>query len=170
MLRKIALSFRNKSVKKEAKDRGTVSYQSAKKVGFLLDQGAYEKVYEKLCAIVTKDGKTFEAAVIINERPGIASFPPECLRVSMEQYSKTGKIIDSKLTKFIDTEFDFLFSIHQNDTPLFDNILASSNAKCRVGVSHGNDVENYELMIAGKPNESIDVLTQRMIHYSKNIK
>lgn len=89
----------------------------------------------------------------------------------MKELDLFGKIKSEFVEKFVNTEFDYLFCVTvENDIDIFDQILAHSKAKCRVGNYREDKSHLYELMIRLQPEDDIDKLIDAMLKRTQAIR
>lgn len=170
MIKNLLLKLKNKQAAKRVRPTSTVAYSSAKTVGLLLDEYAYKNIHKNITESFEKDGKSTTTVVLRKLDETAKPLGPDCIEVNEKQVSATGKISNESLERFIHTDFDFLCVISDESTLLLENILAFSEAKCKIG-QHKEETLNYcDLMVTGTPDESILTITQRMLHYIKSIR
>ncbi len=89
----------------------------------------------------------------------------------MKEVGFFGKIKSEYVEQFVHQEFDYLFCVTiEHDIDAFDQILARSKAKCRVGNYREDKSHLYELMIRLNPNDDIDKLIEAMFSRTQAIR
>ena len=88
---------------------------------------------------------------------------------SKKDFNWVGRCKQEGLKKFIKTDFDYLFSLNTSPFLPFDNILAQSKAKCRVGVFDDKRTDYFELMVQPSKKTDLNAVTEQMIRYTKLI-
>ncbi len=170
MIRKIAIKIASLRAKKSRTRKPHPSFAEAKKIGIVVDSSDVQTVLSPITKSLLKEGKEVVAVIIDTPTKEPKKLPQNCIRVTAKEFSQFGKVANSRLQSFLKTEFDFLFSLNGSPTLLIQNILASTSAKCRIGVYEENSVDYCDFMIAPTPNESLSQTAQRILKYSKEIR
>lgn len=167
MFKSLGLFIKNKLALKRPQVRITVPFIRAKKIGVLADHlDENKKAIDQFVQSLEKEGKKVE----------VIGFSPKknkpALRVKYKAFSKkdlswTGEIKQEELKKFIKTDFDYLFSLNTSPFLPFENILAQSKAKCRIGVYQEKKEGYFELMVEPKKKNDMIAVTEQMIRYTK---
>lgn len=87
---------------------------------------------------------------------------------SEEDLSFWGNINSSSAASFCNTPFDFLFYLDINPNPLILNLIARSEAKCRLGTYSEENKPYFEMMFEGVG--SVRNLADSMYKYVRLIK
>ncbi len=153
-------------------ERHTLNYEDTEQIGVLFltrNEKMFRfinRFYEKIKA----DGKSFDALTFdydIRQSPYI--FPYSFFKV--QDISLFGKIKSSVVEEFINKEFDYLYCVTvEPDIDMFDQILARSKAKCRVGNYREDKSDLYEMMIRLNGDEDIDKLIAQMLKRTQAIR
>lgn len=86
-----------------------------------------------------------------------------------KSYDWKGKILSPTLKDFVKTPFDFLFSINTSSNLQIENVLALSNAKCRVGANIDDINKNLDLVVNMPNTSSTKELTANILEYTERI-
>lgn len=148
--------------------RHTINYKEAKRIGILFQTTKQQSTewFQNLKDRFKKDGKEVE----------LLGFVPKAPQNDLEEdfftskdISISGKIASDKVREFVNKEFDYLYCISEENSAVFDSILAESRAKCRVGRYSQRKDMLYEMMIHIKPEDSYHTLVDEMLKYTKAI-
>lgn len=155
-------------LKNNGTKRSSVPFSKAKKIGIIFD-GKTKQDEEAINGFVKnlkqqgKEVSVFRYDQKNNEgEKGVKTF-------SLSDIKWNGVIKSYGLKKLIRTEFDYLFSLNTSPILLLENVLARSQAKCRVGSVKGSG-GHCELAIHARSNNSIKELLENMIQYTQMIK
>jgi hypothetical protein len=85
-----------------------------------------------------------------------------------EDLSFWGNINSSSASSFCNTPFDFLFYVDINPNPLILNLIARSEAKCRLGIYSEENEPYFEMMIENVDN--VKSLADSMYKYVRLLK
>lgn len=149
--------------------RETVGYFKAQNVGILfsqIDRPKYEAV-RNLAKQLKKDGKTVDVLCYLSKNGENYDFLYNY--ITSKDVSMLGKMHSGAAITFAQQPFDYLFYLDLKGNIYLENILAMSQAKCRIGVYEKNKDKLFELMlnVTGKPmiNEVID----QIFYYAKKL-
>jgi hypothetical protein len=148
--------------------RHTINYKEAKRIGILFETTKKQpsEWMNGLRERLQKEGKEVELL-------GFFSKPPqqetEEAFFTSKDISISGKIASDKVDAFVKKEFDYLYCISEEDSAVFDSILAESRAKCRVGRYNSKKNMLYELMIHLRPEDNYNTLVDEMLKFTKAI-
>lgn len=175
------LEQQNQKTRKESETRRigeeyrrTPNYKDAEHIGILFftrnDQmhKFINQFYEKIKA----DKKEFTALTFDDD----ARQNPYIFKYSFFKKSDIGLLGKIKpkakeVEQFINTEFDYLYCITvEEDIDMFDQILAQSKAKCRVGNYREDKYHLYEMMIRLSSDSDIDKLIHEMLKRTQAIR
>jgi len=168
MFKNLTLRLRNKSaLKNNPRQFMSTPFAHAKKIGVLVEDFSKNKnevfpLLEKLKA----EGKKVDIINFINHSDIVQG---EHIRnISKKSIDWKGKIKDDFVEKFLKTEYDYLFSLHTSSFLPFENILARSKAKCRVGQYIENKKAFLDIMIHPNKEESLKQRTTQMLEITKH--
>lgn len=167
MFRSVSLFFKNKSALKKPSGRFTIPFVEAKKIGVIVDD--FEKSMKALDSLVKElenEGKKVEVIGFTKQKE-LPKLKPNYKALHRKDFNWLGKIKREDLKKFIKTDFDYLFSLNTSSFLPFENILAQSCAKCRVGVYNQKKEGFFELMVQPTKKDDLNAITQQMIRYTK---
>lgn len=148
--------------------RHTINYKEAKKIGILFQTTKKHSSdwINKIKEGLRKEGKEVESLGFFQKVP--EEITEEDFFTSKD-ISLLGKIASDKVEAFIKKDFDYLYCISEEDTAVFDSILAESRAKCRVGRYSSKKDILYEMMIHLRPEDNYTTLIAEMLRYTKAI-
>lgn len=165
MLKEFIYDWKTKKALKKAINRNTISFNEAKNIGFLFDNDENYKQSKLLIENLTKAGKTISFLIKSDQKE--AEGTNYFLKSDFKWY---GKIENQKIIQFINKPFDYLFLLNENPHYLSEYILASSNAKCRVGIYNEDKKVFFELMFDNKSKEPYSTFYKTIETYLKQIK
>jgi len=79
-----------------------------------------------------------------------------------------GKMKSNTLRNFTNSQFDFLFHLDTTENIYIENVMALSNARCRVSRADKSKEALYDFMIRTK-NGGIDKLCYEILYYTKSL-
>ena len=163
MFKKLGLKYRTKKASKKRSGIVHTSDNNNKKVGIVTSKEIYKTTgFKKFTKDLLNKGVKTEILVFNKEKTSSDTSLPQYHK---SDYSWSGEIKSPLVKKFIKTPFDLLFSVNTSSVLHIENVLALSNAKCRVGTTTKQENEHLDFMIKVKENSSIDTLTNSMLHY-----
>lgn len=145
---KILLPIINKlKARKHFSLRENPSYARAEKIGILLIQKAGEESYaaNNLVQKIMEDGKSV-STLIMTQKP-LSKETTETNHFTEKDISFWGNWKQKNVQEFYENKFDFLIYPELTILPIIENILLSSQAKCRVGFFLEESSHLFELMI-----------------------
>ncbi|AYB33929.1 DUF6913 domain-containing protein [Chryseolinea soli] len=134
-------------LKKNKAVRSTVSYKKAEKIGIIFsveDKPKHDTVKE-LVRKFEQDGKQVEVLEFLPNNKDNYEFKFNFF--SEKDLSLLGHITSPDAINFAEVPFDFLYYLDTTPNPLVLNILARSQAKCRVGCAWEDGLPYFEFMI-----------------------
>lgn len=165
MLKKPIYKWKTKSALKKGADRKTISFENATSIGLLFDDDTNYQKSKTFIETLSNTGKTISILIKSTEKEA-----PSEKHFSIKQCKWHGKIDNEHVNKFIKTSFDYLFLLNKNPHYLSEYIVASSQAKCRVGIHHEGKEAFFELMFNYKQKQSIDSFYKTVEEYLTKIK
>ncbi|MDN5212130.1 hypothetical protein QQ020_08710 [Fulvivirgaceae bacterium BMA12] len=159
----------NKVIKKGIIRRGSVSYPEAESIGILFSVVDREKhsLVKKFIKSLEKDKKKVDVLCLLGEGKENYDFIFDYF--TTRDFSLFGHAISSSILLFVQKKFDYLIVLDTESNIYTDNILAKSNAKCRIGIYHNDKDPFYELMIKTKDGNSVEEFIDQVYHYLKFI-
>lgn len=167
MLNTKILSYKTRALVKHSKvARGSISYDKAKSIGviFSIDDQSKHETIKKFINQLHKDGKKVQVLAFLPKGKDNFEFMYDFF--TLKDISMWGNFTADQVTNFANQPFDYLFYIDDTSHPVIRNILAMSNAKCRVGKFIDDNSAFCELMIRTE-NGSIQNLVNEMYRYTK---
>lgn len=149
--------------------RGSVSYDAAESIGILftvVDRPKHSLI-KKFIKLMEKDKKKVDVLCWLGEGKENYDFIFDYF--TTRDFSLFGHVASQSILLFIQKKFDYLIVLDTESNIFTDNILAKSNAKCRIGIYHDDKDPFYELMIKINKNDSIEELIDQVYHYLKFI-
>lgn len=165
MLKEPIYKWKTKSALKKDTKRETISFDKANSVGFLFDDDTNYQKSKQFIESISNEGKTVSILIKSNEKE-----PQSEKHFTQKQCKWHGKIDNDRVNKFIENSFDYLFLLNENPHFLSEYILASSIAKCRVGIHSEEKEVFFELMFDNKQNQPIDSFYKTVKGYLDKIK
>lgn len=165
MLKELIVKYKTKKAIKAPNKKETVSFSSAKSIGLLFDSDENYKKTKPFIEVLTKEGKT--VTVLIRSK---GKEPPTENHYLHKNFNWIGRNTSDKIEKFINNSFDYLFMLNDECHYLNEYILATSKAKCRVGLNNEKYQHFFELMFDNSKKESIDSFYKTVKGYLDKIK
>lgn len=167
MLTEKFLQYRTKSwVKKNHTVRANGAYDKAESVGIIFtiyDLKKHETV-KKFINRLKNDDKKVEVLAYLPKETQNFEFLFDFF--TEKDLNFWGSFTSEAVTKFVKKPYDYLFNIDDVSINIVNNVMAMSNAKCRIGkLMDGN--ENYCEMMVQSPKGTTDSLIDEMYKYTK---
>lgn len=168
MFRKLGLSIRfKKAIKKADKNHSAVSYTEAKNFGILVkDFSKNRDAVQQLVDQLQKEGKVVQ--VLNFESGDMPGSSEDILNFTKKDIDWKGKIKSDECNKFLNSKFDFLFSLHTSSFLPIEKIIANANARCKVGHFNYEKQELFDIMI-NNTSEDINKSSLEMLNFTKLI-
>ncbi len=170
MFGKKFLSLRTKStLKKNMIIRASTSFNDAKTIGIIFsadDKYKFDCI-KQFKKDLENEGKIVEVLSYLGKGKDNYEFLFDFF--TARDISFWGRFTSTLVNNFISQPFDFLFSVDIKSNIYTDNILACSQAKCRVGLFRENKSQFFELMINVNDSKPISVLIHDMYHFTKKL-
>lgn len=163
------LKYRTNSLLKKNKSlRENLSYKKAQTIGiiFSVEDKLKHDGIKDLVKKFEHDGKKVQVIEYLPVKKENYEFLFDFF--SDKDLSFWGNITSANAVKFSDSAFDFLYYIDVTPNPLILNLLARSNAKCRVGKFWDENRPFFEMMI--ESNGNVRVLMDNMYTYTSQLK
>ncbi|MCP4520296.1 MAG: hypothetical protein GY827_01140 [Cytophagales bacterium] len=174
MIKKFALKLRTRFALKKNIVRKSIPFTSAKKIGVLVNGDIKEKqAVNNFIDSLTSEGK--EVQVLCFTKPPKKKEKPKKLfpfrhdTFSIKDFKAHGGFGSKKINNFVKTDFDYLFSLNTSPFLPFETILASCEAKCRIGSFLEEKESFYELMVHGNKKGDLSSILEQMIFFTKKI-
>ena len=134
--------------KKASRKSKTTSYQSTNNIGILIQA----KELKNTMAINTFVNELKSAGknvniLCFNDNNSSLYFEFNFEEFSIKDINFGGNYLKTSITDFINTEFEYLICLSINPTPVLENILISSKAKCIAGLQTTKNESLFDLMI-----------------------
>lgn len=147
-----------------------VSFDEAKCIGVVIQNEDLNnsKIINNFVGEIKDLGKKVDV-LFVEKSKGSVKVNFNYKSLNSKDISWNGKIVSEPVDRFVNKEFDFLYSLNLNSDISTQNILARCKAKYRVG-NHELDNESlFDLMIDTHKKPKLSVLADQMLFYSKNI-
>ncbi len=163
MFKTLGLKYRTKKASKKRTLSVNLTDKKTKKVGVITSKEIYNTAgFKKFTKDLLNKGVKTEVLVFNKEKNDTDTLKEQ---YGKKDYNWSGKINSPLVTNFIKTPFDLLFSVNTSSILQIENVLALSNAKCRIGTTTQHENEHLDFMVKVKENSSVDKLTNSMLHY-----
>jgi len=158
------------ALKRNKAPRQTLNYADARKIGllFLLENGNGHDALNRFVRRIKTEGKQVEALTLMGEKHG-NPYKFNYNFITSDQLSFLGALESESAQNFIESKFDYLYCISQQESLIFDYILATSQAKCRIGQFQEGKADFYEMMVHEEAQGSVKKILETMLHYTKAI-
>lgn len=168
MFKKLGLSIRfKKAIKKAEKNINAVPYTEAKNFGILVKD--FSKNREAVQYFVNQLRNEGKVVQVLNFESGdIPGSSEDILNFTKKDIDWKGKIKSEECNKFLNSKFDFLFSLHTSTFLPIEKIIAQANAKCKVGHFNSEKLELFDIMI-NNTSEDINKSSLEMLNFTKLI-
>lgn len=163
------LKFKINQALKTRKHPKPTAYAVSKSIGIIINvaEDMSTKSIAAFIKLLQDEGKKVEVLCYLNNKD-VPNFPFGFNHYSSKDFNWYAKLTSPSVKKFINSNFDFLFSLDLSQTLAVEYVLASSKAECRVGPFIQNKKDLYELMVQ-PTNKSIDSLFSHLYYYCKKI-
>jgi hypothetical protein len=158
----------NSFLKKNKALRISLPYTQAHNIGILFsveDKTKHDEVKD-LIRHLEQDGKHVKVVCFLPKNKDNYEFMFDFF--TDKDLSFWGNITSSTATNFADTAFDFLFYLDTTPNPLILNLIARSNARCRIGKYWDRGQPFFEMMI--ESNNGTRTLIETMYQYTKALR
>jgi hypothetical protein len=155
------------AINKSTVSRDNISFRNARSIGII-----YSWEGKRKAEIITDFAKEMEilgkkVQILCYSRVDLKIVPVEVDFFSDKDFDNFGKIKSEKLNNFKNLRFDFLYHLDTLPNVYIENIMALSNARCRVSRADHTKKEFYDFMIQIRGNVGIDKLCHEILHYTK---
>lgn len=146
----------------EARDRSGINAK-VKTIGFLVDEARFqdfEQLYDcyKELHLLPKDIKLFS---FIESKKKLPSLRQN--QVQTKDFDWKGVMHNQNAQEFLDRSFDVLVGLYKGKHEFLDLLVATSNAKFKVGF-HGSDERLYDLLLGVEPT-NVSAFKQELKKY-----
>ncbi|TAH17546.1 MAG: hypothetical protein EAZ08_13555 [Cytophagales bacterium] len=151
--------------------RQTLNYDEASIIGVLLksEDPAMTQAVQNFLQRLAKDHKKVTVVVYHTTSENVINFQFQHYSFTEKEIDNWGSIRSEIVENFILQSFDYLYCISKEEEPVFQYILAKSQAKCRIGKYNPKNEVFFEMMINQKPEQGIDIFIEQALHYTKSI-
>ncbi len=149
--------------------RHTVGYQEADHVGILfsqVDRPKYAAV-RNLAKQLKKDGKKVDVLCYLSKNGENYDFLYNY--ITSKDVSLWGKMHSDAAITFAQQPFDYLFYLDLKSNIYLENILAMSQAKCRIGFYQKQGDDILELMLSVKKDPVMSEVIEQIFFYTQKL-
>jgi len=166
MVNKTLLTYKTKSLaKKNTAERTSKAYSSAEHIGILFtieDLNKHEKI-KGFIEDLEDDGKQVDVLAYLPKNKENHEFFFDFF--TAKDFNFWGSITSDKIEAFASKSFDYLLYLDNTSDLIMRNLLAKSNAKCRVGKFSEENEPFCEMMI--NTEGSVESLIEEIYKYTK---
>ncbi len=168
ILTNLGLSFRTNQLIKKDSTRQSISYLNAKQVGILFSIQDLEKhnAIKDLISKIELDGKQVETLCYKGKNKENYEFKFDFF--TQKDLSIFGDITSEHVIAFAQQKFDYLLNIDFKPNLFSQNILAMSNARCRIGHIQKSRQGLFELMVQAE-TDKVEQLIKLIYEYMSKI-
>jgi hypothetical protein len=148
--------------------RHSPNYRDARRIGIMFEASGPSSWdwLRRVRELLVREGKQVDLLAFFPRQP--KELPDDGTRFfTSSQISLTGDIRSEQAREFAQQEFDYLYCIAPDQSPVFDGLLAESRAKCRVGRYISGKDRFYDLMVSVGQRPSDDQLMEELLRISK---
>lgn len=155
------------ALRKNIISRENISFRKASTVGIIYTWEGKRKaeIIHDFAREMEISGKKVE--VLCFSRVDLRVVPVEVDFFSDSDYYYLGGIKNERLLRFVNARFDFLFHLDTNENIYIENVMALSQARCRVSRADFSKKALYDFMIQTKGHVGIEKLCSDILHYTK---
>lgn len=155
------------AVNKSTVSRENISFKKAKSVGII-----YSWEGKRKAEIINDFAKELEISgkkvrIICFSRVDLKIIPVNIDFFNEHDFHYFGSIKSNKLKEFASLRFDFLYHLDTMQNIYIENILALTEARCRVSRADHTKQHLYDFMIQIKGNMGIETLCNEILRYTK---
>jgi hypothetical protein len=155
------------AIKKSTVSRDNISFRKAQSIGIVYSWEGKRKaeIIDEFAKEIEISGKKVQ--ILCYSRVDLKIVPVEIDFFSDKDFDNFGKIKSEKLNNFKNLRFDFLYHLDTLPNVYIENIMALSNARCRVSRADHTRKDLYDFMIQIRGNVGIEKLCHEILHYTK---
>lgn len=170
MLKNAGQSYSIKKALKQKSKREFINLDKAKTAGILISNLKNDhKSLELLTKALKEKGLKTTVLSFLKDKE-VFNYNLSNVPFSNKDINWLGQIKSQEIKNFINSPFDYLICLNTSPFLPFENILAHSKAKCRVGIQHSENSNCYEVSIGlSDVNNSIK-LPSEIMKYLEMIK
>ena len=156
-----------RAIKKSTVSRDNISFRKAQSIGIIYSWEGKRKaeIINEFAKEMEMSGKKVQ--ILCYSRVDLKIVPVEIDFFSEKDFDNFGKLKSEKLKNFKNLRFDFLYHLDTLPNVYIDNIMALSNARCRVSRADYTRKHLYDFMIQIRGNVGIEKLCHEILHYTK---
>lgn len=171
MFKNIALKIRTYFAKKKRViSKKSVGFQQAQSIGVVIQNEDLHnsKIINNFVGEIKNLGKKVDV-LFVEKNAGSTKANFNYKSLNSKDITWNGDIKSESVQRFINKDFDYLFSLNLNSGIPTQNVLAKSKAKYRIGNHETENEELFDMMIDTRKKPKLEVLADQMLFYSKNI-
>jgi len=163
------ISRTRKLIKKDQIVRDSIGFREAKFIGILFTADTLEK-FEKIKELVKDMEDLGKSVDVLSYLPkGKSNYEFLFNIFTSQDLSFFGKFTNKDVTNFANKKFDYLLCLDTNLSPIIENVMAMSQAHCRMGCHSENSDQLFEFMIRQDNTKSVVDLIRDLGRYLKNL-
>lgn len=156
-----------RAIKKSTVSRDNISFKKAQSIGIIYSWEGKRKaeIINEFAKEMDMSGKKVQ--ILCYSRVDLKIVPVEVDFFSEKDFDNFGNLKSEKLKNFKNLRFDFLYHLDTLPNVYIENIMALSNARCRVSRADYTRKDLYDFMIQIRGNVGIEKLCHEILHYTK---
>ena len=156
-----------RAIKKSTVSRDNISFKKAQSIGIIYSWEGKRKaeIINEFAKEMEMSGKKVQ--ILCYSRVDLKIVPVEVDFFSEKDFDNFGNLKNEKLKNFKNLRFDFLYHLDTLPNVYIDNIMALSNARCRVSRADYTRKDLYDFMIQIRGHVGIEKLCHEILHYTK---
>jgi len=166
MLTKTGLKYRTKNALNKRKHFEAVPFETSKTIGVILDDKTSKN--KDVSSFIDELKQKHKVSIVTFTNEKTTKDTPKHI-FSKSDFNWNGKILKKSVLNFTKTPFDFLISLNTSTILYVENVLALSQAKCRVGISQEENYPFLDFMIMTSSKTSWAKAIENIKHYTENI-
>lgn len=146
--------------------RISISFRDAKKIGVLVDLSNRAELMMQHEAIRVFKKYNKDVVVLGMYRRAPKDLERQYLTFHLGDISLTGRVRSKTIHRFANQEFAFLYCLTNSKHPIFERIMAMSQAHCRIGPYRKGGEGCFDMMVQLDQGQDISQLFKKMMHLS----
>ncbi|MCU0448637.1 MAG: hypothetical protein MUC97_02175 [Bernardetiaceae bacterium] len=169
LIKQFFLQRKVRAVQREVKrPRSTMSYAEVRQVGVFLiaHEEEHQRQLTQFIRALQRDNKQVTVLTYFGKQRDIA-YPFEHEFFTEADIDLWGEVHSASVLHFVQKPFDYLYCLSLDEPLVQDWLLATSNAKCRIGPHWQGKEHLFEMMVALSPGQGLGALIEQVQHYTK---
>ncbi len=158
-----------KHLKNNKTKRNPSGFQEAKHIGiiFTIEDLEKHKAVKAFKKELEETGKEVDVIAYLEKGKENHEFLFDF--ITAQEVSIWGVIKNKHAIAFAQANFDYLFHIDKKRNDILENIVARSQAKCRIGIHNNDNSDFYELIIHQDTDKSEENIISELHFYAQKI-